>query len=85
MARSHSKSSKSRVVIRHKEAECVGCAFCAEVIPQYFRLNDDGMAILENSSTQGVFKEAEGLAMDLEDIESAIKGCATNIISIHKK
>ncbi len=76
--------SKSRLIIRHKAAECVGCAFCAEVIPQYFILDEDGMAVLLNSEQQGVFDQAEGLSVDLEDIEEAIQGCATNIISVDK-
>ena len=75
-------SNKSRKVISHKAAECVGCAYCAEVLPQYFKLDEDGMAILLNSEQKGVFHKAEALAMDLPEIEDVIKGCATNIISV---
>ena len=74
----------SRLVIRQKAADCVGCAFCAEVIPQYFKLDDDGMAVLINAEQHGVIHQAEGLAVDLEDIKEAAKGCATNIISVNK-
>jgi hypothetical protein len=34
------------------------------------------------SEQKGVFQKADALAMDLPEIENAIKGCATNIISV---
>ncbi len=77
-----SKSKRSRVTIHHKAEECVGCAFCAEVIPQYFKLDKDGMAILKDGTRRGPLFHAEALAIDLDDINEAAEGCATNIISV---
>ena len=79
-----SKPGKSRVIIHHKAPECVGCAYCAEVIPQYFKLDEDGMAILLNGEEKGGLFHAEGLAIDIEDIKEAARGCATNIISVDR-
>lgn len=80
-----SKAGKSRVSIRHKADECVGCNYCAEVIPQYFELDDDGMAILLNGEQRGVYHHATALAVDLQDLKDAVEGCSTSIIFVDEK
>jgi ferredoxin len=74
--------SKSRVTIRHKADECVGCNYCAEVIPQYFELDDEGMAVLLNSEKRGIYHHAEALAVDLPEVKDAVAGCSTSIIFV---
>jgi len=76
------KKSTSLVVIRHKAIECVGCCLCAETIPQYFQMNDDGMSELVGGKEEGVFHRADGLAIDSHDIELAVEGCPVDIIRL---
>ncbi len=72
--------STSLVVIRHKATECVGCCLCAETIPQYFEMNDEGMSVLINSNEEGVFNKVDALALDKIEIEVAVEGCPVDII-----
>ncbi|MFK5955916.1 MAG: ferredoxin [Planctomycetota bacterium] len=74
------KVSRAHVVIRHKAAECIGCAVCEEVIPQYFQLDEDGMAQLLDGTSEGVFYRAVGLRMDEDAIQEAVDGCPVDII-----
>mgnify|MGYP004001354077 FL=1 len=76
--------SSSLVAIRHKATECVGCCLCAETIPQYFQMNDEGMSVLVDANSEGVFDKKDALAMDSTDIEVAVEGCPVDIIRLDK-
>ncbi len=78
------KTSTSLVVIRHKASECVGCCLCEETIPQYFRINDEGMSELIDSTEEGIFNRLNALAIDAPSIETAIEGCPVGIIRMNK-
>ena len=68
--------------IRHKKSECIGCKLCADVAPQYFVMDEDGLAQLENSHEVGVFHTSEGFDEDREDLLQAEEGCPVDIIHI---
>ena len=70
--------------IRHKKPECIGCKLCADIAPQYFQMDDDGLAQLLNSTAQGVFQIAAGFEEDLEDLEQCAEGCPVDIIHIDR-
>lgn len=72
------------IKIRHKKPECIGCKLCADVAPQYFEMDDEGLAQLIGSTQQGVFQIAEGFDEDLEDLEQAEEGCPVDIIYINR-
>ena len=72
--------SKSFVVIRHKATKCVGCCLCAETIPQYFQMNDDGLSVLVGAENEGTFNKLDALYLDSHDIEKAVEGCPVDII-----
>jgi len=72
--------STSLVVIRHKAMECVGCCLCAETIPQYFEMDEDGMSVLIGADDEGVFDRIDALVLDKHDIEIAVEGCPVDII-----
>ena len=71
------------VKIRHKKPECIGCRLCADIAPQYFEMDDEGLAQLINSTPQGVFQIAQGFDEDLNDLEQCAEGCPVDIISIN--
>ena len=72
------------VKIRHKKPECIGCRLCADIAPQYFEMDDEGLAQLIGSKLQGVFQVAEGFDEDLDDLEQAEEGCPVDIIYINR-
>ena len=74
------RASRARLVIRHKALECIGCCLCEETIPQYFEMNDQGMAVLKASQPDGVFFRALALRIDEEMIDVAVEGCPVDII-----
>lgn len=60
--------------------ECVGCCLCAETIPQYFEMDEDGMSVLIGADDEGVFDRIDALVLDKHDIEIAVEGCPVDII-----
>jgi len=75
-------TNRARVVIRHKAKDCIGCCLCAEIVPQYFQMNGEGLAVLQDGEKRGVFFHAGGLAVDREDLENAVDGCPVDIIRV---
>lgn len=69
-------------MIRHKVLECIGCCLCEETAPEYFRMDEDGMAQLIGSEAEGVFNRAVGLKMDRPELEAAAEGCPVDIIRV---
>ena len=70
--------------IRHKVAECVGCRHCADTAPQYFEMDEDGIAQLLDSKLKGVFQTAEGFEEDIQELEESEEGCPVNIIHLDR-
>lgn len=70
------------ITIRHKVAECIGCRHCADTAPQYFEMDEDGIAQLIGSKTCGVFQTGQGFEEDRTELEESEEGCPVNIIHL---
>ena len=71
------------IQISHKEPECIGCALCAEVAPNYFAMDENGEAVLLQISREDpFFQYGQGLPEDLPALKEAEEGCPVDIIKI---
>ena len=68
--------------IRHKKHECISCALCEQEAPDYFAMDDEGMAVLLESVKQGVFHYRKGLEYDRPSLTRAAEGCPVSIIRV---
>jgi ferredoxin len=69
--------------IKHKQNECIGCAQCVELAPDYWELDQDGMAqLLYKSSQWGGHTLGEGFDSDKETLDLAAESCPVNIIKV---
>lgn len=69
--------------IAHKKPECIGCMLCAEVAPNYWKMDENGEAQLLNVSREDkTFQYGEGFEEDRRILEEAEAGCPVNIIKI---
>ena len=69
--------------IRHKAIECIGCAQCVEIAPDYWELDEDGMARLLNRT--GVWREfslGQGPEVDRRDLVRTGESCPVSIIEV---
>ncbi|HSH09611.1 MAG TPA: ferredoxin [Oceanipulchritudo sp.] len=71
--------------IAHKKPDCIGCALCAEVAPNYFRMDGDGEAeLIRITREDNSFQYGEGFEEDRGILEEAESGCPVDIIRIDK-
>ena len=69
--------------IRHKAIECIGCAQCVEIAPNYWQLDDEGMAkLLDKTREYGQFEFAIGFDDDAQSLKAAEDACPVDIIKI---
>ena len=71
------------LTLRLKKTECTGCNLCAEVAPNYWKMNDDGLAeFIHPTRSDKLFQYAEGFLEDRDILNQAETGCPVNIIEI---
>lgn len=69
--------------IAHKKPECIGCALCAEVAPNYFRMDNEGEAeLIRVVREDKSFQYGEGFEEDRPSLEEAESGCPVDIIRL---
>lgn len=70
-------------MIRHRRIDCISCAYCIENAPAYWRMGEDGMAMLVSTErSRGAFTFTTRFPDDaaaLEDVEAA---CPANVITL---
>ena len=71
------------VVITLQRDKCIGCNYCAELAPDYFKMSKkDGKTVLLNSTDKkGFFTLKDPNNLAFEPCENAAKACPVNIIS----
>lgn len=72
------------VIITLQRDKCIGCNYCAEFAPEYFRMSKkDGKSVLLKSvEKKGFFTLKTPHEDALEPCEKAAKACPVNIISV---
>lgn len=69
--------------IIHKQPECIGCDLCCQVAPDYWFMNDEGMAELRSVlRIKNTLTHGEGWDHDEDQLREAEEGCPVNIIRI---
>lgn len=70
--------------IIHFKKECIGCGACAAIAPEYFEIDNEGLAQLKNSK-----QEEDGKwvleVKDKELAQEAANSCPVNIIHVCDK
>jgi len=73
-------------VVIHNKKDCISCGACAAIAPEYWLMDDEGMAHLKGSKEAGDHWE---LDIDTEEArainQEAADVCPVQIISIKKK
>ncbi len=81
-----SQSSKSKYELQHDRPNCIGCAACAAISPDFWIMSEDG-----KSDIVGCRKKENGWEeLDLEEKDFAInkeaaESCPVNVIHIINK
>ncbi|WP_026315484.1 ferredoxin [Riemerella columbina] len=72
------------VIITLQRDKCIGCNYCAEFAPEFFRMSKkDGKSVLLRSNDKKGFHTLKTpLHEAFEACEKASKACPVNIISV---
>ena len=74
------------VIVTLQREKCIGCNYCAEFAPEYFRMSKkDGKSVLLKSTEKKGFHTLKTSIEDAyEPCEKAAKACPVKIISVKK-
>ena len=73
------------LTIKHKRSACIGCAFCAEVAPNYWKMDEEGLAQLHQVlNTDEPFEIGQGFEDDRVALTEAAFHCPVSIIRLEK-
>ena len=72
------------VIVTLQREKCIGCNYCAEFAPEYFRMSkkDGKSVLLRSTEKKGFYTIKTPIAEALEPCEKAAKACPVNIISV---
>lgn len=71
------------ITIKHKRLECIGCALCAEVAPNYWKMDEEGLAQLHQVvEKRDPFEIGQGFEEDRKALQEAADHCPVAIIKI---
>ena len=72
--------------IIHLKKDCISCGACAAIAPEYWELDEEGLANLKGSSTVDGHQELNISTEEARAInQEAVDCCPVNIIHIKKK
>jgi len=73
------------ISIKQTKSECIGCGACESVAPKYWKVKDDGKAVLIQKDSNGEEIEIElDDDADIEALVEAAEVCPVNCIHISK-
>jgi len=75
------------IIITLQRKKCIGCNYCVEVAPEYFRMSKkDGKSnLLKSYERKGFFTVKEPNMGALESLEKAAEMCPVKIIDVRIK
>jgi ferredoxin len=72
--------------IEHDRPNCIGCAACAAVAPDFWEMNDDGKSDIKKSRARDDgWQEADIGESDFQANKEAADACPVNVIHITDK
>lgn len=72
------------VIITLQRDKCIGCNYCAEFAPEYFRMSkkDGKSVLLKSTDKKGFFTLKTPIPDAFEPCDKAAKACPVKIISV---
>jgi len=75
-----------KYILQHDRPNCIGCAACEAVAPDFWEMNGDGKSDIKNAKNlDNGWQELEIDGKNLQENEDAANSCPVNVIHIVKK
>ena len=73
------------IKIHHKRSACIGCMLCTTICPNYWYMDDEGLATLYTVEGENDrFQFGTGFTDDIQALKQAENQCPVNIIRINQ-
>lgn len=73
-------------IIKHDRPNCIGCAACAAVAPQFWEMNHDGKSdIIGGKNVEDEWQELKIEEKDFQCNKDAAESCPVNVIHLIRK
>lgn len=75
-----------KYVLQHDRPNCIGCAACESVAPEFWEMNEDGKSDIKNGKNlENGCQELDFEEKDFQLNKDAAYSCPVNVIHIVKK
>ena len=79
-------NDKGAYTLKHDRPNCIGCAACEAVAPDFWEMNEDGKSdIKSGKNVDNGWQELNFEEKDFEINKEAADSCPVNVIHIEKK
>jgi len=80
------KQGSGAYILQHNRPDCIGCAACEAVAPDFWEMNDDGKSDIKNGKhLDNGWQELDFEEKDLQINKDGADSCPVNVIHIVKK
>ena len=80
------QESEKKYQIRHDRPNCIGCAACAAVAPDFWEMHEDGKSdIIGSKKTEDEWEELDIEEKNFVENKEAADSCPVNVIHIINK
>ena len=80
------QDSEKKYILQHDRPNCIGCAACEAVAPDFWEMNGDGKSDIKNAkSLDNGWQEREIDVNNLQENKDAADSCPVNVIHIVKR
>ena len=80
------QNNEKKYILQHDRPNCIGCAACEAVAPDFWEMNEDGKSDIKNAkSLENGWQEMEITKKNFTENKDAADSCPVNVIHIVKK
>ena len=79
------QDSEKRYILQHDRPNCIGCAACEAVAPDFWEMNGDGKSDIKGAANkENGWQELEIMEKNFAENKDAADSCPVNVIHIVK-
>lgn len=81
-----SAQENRKYVVQHDRPNCIGCAACEAVAPDFWEMNQDGKSDIKNAkSLENGWQELDIEEKNFQENKDAAESCPVNVIHLVNK
>ena len=80
------QGSENKYILQHDRPNCIGCAACEAVAPDFWEMNEDGKSDIKNAKNlENGWQQLEIDEKNFVENKDAADSCPVNVIHIVRK